>query len=130
MDDAGNAPRLQDRFNVIVFGGPADARFAGVFLDLPLPSGVTVTGEGVGLFVETMLDSKFSSRRSMFSFHLSFVRMTTVVLIQRSYDASLSSSICRLLFTVHDSPRDSHRVHGGFLPFKLHFIYRHQLVVS
>lgn len=71
MDDAGNAPRLQDRFNVIIFGGPADARLAGVFLDLPLPSGVTVTGEGVGLFVETMPDSKSPSRRSMFSFHLS-----------------------------------------------------------
>lgn len=71
MDDAGNAPRLQDRFNVIIFGGAVDARLAGVFLGLLLFSGVRPSGEAVGPCVDNVADSKFSRRRSMFSFHLS-----------------------------------------------------------
>lgn len=71
MDDAGNAPRLQDRFKVIVFGVPVGARLAGVFLGLFLSPGVTPSGEAVEFSVEIAADSKFSSRLSMFSFHLS-----------------------------------------------------------
>ena len=36
--------------------------------------------------------------------------------------ASLSNNVCRLLFTVHESPRALHRVHGGLDPSMWHFI--------
>jgi hypothetical protein len=48
------------------------------------------------------------------------IRKESVKVSVMAYEASSSSNICRLLFTVHESPRVLHRVHGASVVLMSH----------
>lgn len=120
MEDAGNAPRLPDRFS-LTFSEELDWWTGGIEAVVLLDCRVWRLTVSVRISSPTKapstLPSSLLSRSSILSFHLThrdqYVQVDSNILESKNYVASFSKIVCRLLFTVQGCPRPLHRVHGG-----------------
>jgi hypothetical protein len=134
---AGKIPKWEARFNVASLASPT-----GTF-----PVRIAWAGSGIwewpeeGVSTGTVVPmvaaapstcllgccacSRASRRCSILSFHLNSNRQIGHTVSQdKAYEASSSSNICKLLLTVHDSPRVLQRAHGEPLVATLHLTFK------
>jgi hypothetical protein len=120
-EDAGNAPKLEVRFRVLPVSkswvdgrGPSPIVASCAAPVRSSTSSAADVPELTSRLFPCWILSRTSRRFSILSFHLNSSHQKGLSTVERmAYEASSSSSICKLLFTVHESPRVLHRVHGA-----------------
>ena len=128
-DAAGNIPKLEARFSVASLGSPSGtvpARIvrvrSGTFECATEEAPPDIVVPLVACLPGCCACSRASRRCSILSFHLHSRGQSKNGNFgsRKAYEASSSSSICKLLLTVQDSPRVLQRAHGEPLVATLH----------